>query len=83
MYKTTSLILYQNQMSGTIPTEIGWLTQLTALGLMSNQLTGTIPCTIPTEMGLLTQLTYLNSHNDTPFTGTIPLALCPIVDATQ
>ena len=68
MYKTTSLILYQNQMSGTIPTEIGWLTQLTAIGLMSHQLTGTIPSTLGnmiefTHLFLACQLTDSDHSN--------------------
>jgi hypothetical protein len=52
-YVTTSL-------NGTIPTEIGLLTQLTYLDLYSKQLTDTIPSTL----GNLVQLTYLNLSNE-------------------
>ena len=51
----------------TIPTEIGWLTQLTRLDLSVNSFTGTIPSTI----GNLQQLTYLNVSANL-LTGTIP-----------
>ncbi len=46
----TWLNLASNQLTGTIPTEIGSLTNLTSLNLGSNQLTGTIPA----EIGSLT-----------------------------
>jgi len=46
----TSLFLQSNQLSGTIPSELGQLTQLTGLILQSNQLSGTIP----SELGQLT-----------------------------
>ena len=40
---TTELDLYNNQLTGSIPPEIGNLTNLTGLGLHDNQLTGDIP----------------------------------------
>ena len=40
---TDSLNLYDNQLTGSIPPEIGNLTNLTYLNLYDNQLTGSIP----------------------------------------
>ena len=40
---TDSLILFYNQLTGSIPPEIGNLTNLTYLWLHNNQLTGEIP----------------------------------------
>ena len=55
---------------GTIPTEIGWLTNLAWLNIHSNSILGTIP----SELGLLTKLTYLSvTHNQ--LTGTLPTEL--------
>ena len=42
-----------NQLSGSIPSEIGRLSQLTVLGLAGNKLSGLLPA----EIGHLTQLT--------------------------
>ena len=68
---TTSLNLSDNQLTGSIPSEIGNLTNLTMLYLYSNQLTGEIP----PEIGNLTNLTYLNlSFNQ--LTGIIPDEIC-------
>mmetsp|Transcript_13744 Transcript_13744/g.29349 ORF Transcript_13744/g.29349 Transcript_13744/m.29349 type:complete len:235 (-) Transcript_13744:300-1004(-) len=54
-------------LTGTIPTQIGELTKVTALRLYGNSLDGTIP----TEIGLLTDLTELELY-DNKLTGTIP-----------
>ena len=54
----------------TIPTEIGWLTQLTDLNLGREELTGTIPSTLAS----LTQLTRLTLSSN-QLTGTIPSTL--------
>lgn len=43
---TTSLDFSNNEISGSIPPEIGNLTNLTALGLSDNQLSGEIPGSI-------------------------------------
>ena len=43
---TTELVLFNNQLTGSIPPEIGNLTNLTELKLGSNQLTGEIPVSI-------------------------------------
>ena len=52
---TTELDLRNNELTGSIPSEIGNLTNLTYLDLRYNQLTGSIP----SEIGNLTNLTYL------------------------
>ena len=57
---TTELDLRNNELTGPIPPEIGYLTNLTYLDLRYNQLTGTIP----SEIGNLTNLTYLNLSNN-------------------
>ena len=54
---TTELYLGNNQLTGSIPPEIGKLTNLTYLRLSSNQLTGSIP----SEIGNLANLPYLYS----------------------
>ena len=64
---TDSLDLGYNQLTGSIPPEIGNLTNLTYLNLRSNQLTGSIP----PEIGNLTNLTRL-WLNDNQLTGSIP-----------
>ena len=56
---TTELDLRNNELTGPIPSEIGYLTNLTYLDLRYNQLTGTIP----SEIGHLTNLHYLNLRN--------------------
>jgi hypothetical protein len=64
---TDTLFLYVNQLTGVIPPEIGYLTNLTYLGLPYNQLTGSIPSGI----GNLTNLNYLNLRSN-QLTGEIP-----------
>ena len=64
---TTSLDLYDNDLTGSIPPEIGNLTNLTVLNLSYNQLTGSIP----PEIWNLTNLTYLILGNN-QLTGSIP-----------
>jgi len=68
---TTRLDLYNNHLTGSIPPEIGNLTNLSYLRLSNNQLTGPIP----SEIGNLTNLSriYLN---DNQLTGEIPESIC-------
>jgi len=64
---TTELNLYNKNLTGTIPSEIGNLSNLTRLDLTYNQLTGNIP----SEIGNLTNLTFF-SLKDNDLTGPIP-----------
>ncbi|TPX67598.1 hypothetical protein CcCBS67573_g07467 [Chytriomyces confervae] len=70
LFNQTSSALYNNQLTGTVPTELGRLASLTWLSLNGNQLSGTIP----TELGQLTGLTNLEL-NVNRLTGTIPTEL--------
>jgi len=56
-----------NQISGTIPSEIGLLPSLKFLFLYGNQISGTIP----SEIGMMTSLTDL-LLSDNQISGTIP-----------
>jgi len=64
------LNLRSNKLTGSIPTELGNLTQLTRLNLSANKLTGSIP----TELGNLTQLTKIYLYNN-QLCGEIPVEL--------
>jgi len=55
---TTSIEMWKQQLTGTIPAELMFLTALTGIYLYENQLTGTIP----SELGMLTALTSLRLH---------------------
>ena len=70
---TTGLDLYNNQLTGSIPPEIGNLTNLTYLNLGDNQLTGSIP----SEIGNLTNLTSLILSGN-QLTGGIPENICDL-----
>ena len=59
--RVTELLFYSNQLSGTIPTQLGQLTNLQYLNLNNNQLSGTIPV----ELGQLTELTDLTLKGET------------------
>ena len=71
MSNLTQLILGSNQLTGSIPPEIGNLTNLEVLWLSDNQLTGSIP----PEIGNLTNLIGLRL-NDNQLTGIIPDEIC-------
>ncbi len=68
--KVTHLDLYENNLTGTIPSELGSLTNLQYLDLYENNLTGTIP----SELGSLTNLQNLNLDGNN-LSGTIPAEL--------
>ncbi|MFC1575920.1 Ig-like domain-containing protein, partial [Gemmatimonadota bacterium] len=61
------LNLISNQLTGSIPSELGDLSNLTHLHLTSNQLTGSIP----PELGNLSNLSSLHLHSN-QLTGPIP-----------
>ena len=65
--RVTNLDLNDNQLSGTIPTQLGNLANLEKLLLTRNQLTGTIPA----ELASLTRLDIL-ALGGNQLTGTIP-----------
>jgi Leucine-rich repeat (LRR) protein len=66
----SELYLHSNELTGSIPTEIGNLSNLGYLYLNNNELTGTIP----TELGNLSNLKYLHLYSN-KLTGTIPSEL--------
>jgi len=70
---TTYLNLHENQLTGSIPPEIGNMTNLTELWLGDNQLTGSIP----PETGNLTNLERLYFQNN-QLTGEIPESICDL-----
>jgi Leucine-rich repeat (LRR) protein len=65
-----SIILFRNNLTGTIPSELGNLTNLGILSLGNNQLTGSIPI----ELVNLTSLTQLRLFEN-QLTGGIPAEL--------
>jgi Leucine-rich repeat (LRR) protein len=81
--RVSKIRLYNNQLGGTIPTELGNLSDLTLLDLSTSwnspvKLTGTIP----TELGNLSNLTYLSlGGND--LTGSIPTELGNLSNLTR
>jgi len=70
---TDSLNLWHQELTGSIPPEIGCLTNLNFLSLGYNQLTGSIP----SEIGNLTSLTELWLYNN-QLTGEIPESICDL-----
>ncbi len=68
--RVSKLLLYTNNLTGSIPAELGGLTHLKDLTLSSNSLTGSIPV----ELGDLADLTKLNL-NSNDLSGTIPSEL--------
>ncbi len=76
--RVTELNLRDNNLQGTIPTELGLLANLKELYLYGNQLTGTIP----TELGLLANLKTLDLREN-QLTGTIPKELGLLANLTR
>ena len=72
------LLLGFDQLSGSIPSQLGNLTQLTNLSLHYNQLSGSIPA----ELGNLTQLTNL-SLGGNQLSGSIPPELGNLTQLTN
>jgi len=75
---TDSLNLHTQEHTGSIPPEIGCLTNLTYLRLVGNQLTGSIP----PEIGNLTNLTKL-SLGTNQLTGEIPSEIGNLTNLTK
>ena len=69
------LSLYDHNLSGNIPSEIGSLTMLERLNLADNHLTGAIPA----EIGNLTNLNYLSLYKNN-LSGNIPSVLGNLVN---
>ena len=76
--RVTGLLLSNNELSGTIPTQLGNLSNLRTLQLSNNQLTGTIP----TELGNLANLTRLDLYRN-QLTGSIPTQLGNLANLTS
>ena len=75
---TDTLVLYGLGLTGSIPPEIGCLTNLTALWLLNNEFTGEIP----SEIGNLTNLNLLLlSYNQ--LTGEIPPEVCDLIESNN
>ena len=68
--RVTDLHLIDNQLTGAIPAELGYLTKLELLALIDNRLTGSIPA----ELGYLTNVEVL-ALIDNRLTGSIPAEL--------
>jgi len=75
---TTELNLSSNNLTGSIPSEIGNLTNLTGLHLYGNQLTGSIP----PEIGNLTNLENLSLYGN-QLTGSIPPEIGNLTNLTD
>ena len=74
----TGLELFTNQLSGSIPSELGDLSHLTYLGLASNDLSGPIP----PELGKLGNLNMLILYSN-QLTGDIPVELGDLANLTH
>jgi hypothetical protein len=72
------LLLYNNQLVGTIPSSLGALTALKALWLDGNNLNGTIP----SSLGTLTVLNELRLQQN-QLSGTIPSSLGALTALTH
>ena len=76
--RVKELFLFNNNLNGTLPSEIGDLTELESLNFNSNQLSGKIP----NEIGNLVNLTYMQmAYNQ--FSGPFPTAICNLTQLTS
>ena len=76
--RVTKLALSNNELTGSIPSELSQLTSLTSLSLDENQLSGSIP----SELGQLTSLTWL-WLGENLLTGSIPSELGQLTSLTS
>ena len=76
--RVTALDLRSKELTGSIPAELGSLSELQELDLGNNQLTGSIP----TELGDLSDLTQFSLDNN-QLTGAIPRELGNLANLTQ
>ena len=76
--RVTRLFLRDNELTGTIPPELGQLSSLDVLDLSTNELTGTIP----PELGQLSSLRLLWLHNNA-LMGPTPPELGQLSNLTQ
>ena len=67
--QVTNIDLYANNLFGTLPPEIGDLTNLVELDVSYNALSGSLPATI----GNLSNLEILDASNNNTISGTLPL----------
>ena len=75
---TTELVLSLSGLTGSIPSQIEYLTNLTYLDLYGNQLSGNIP----SEIGNLIHLEWLNLYNNN-LTGEIPIEIVSLPNLTN
>lgn len=76
--RVSSIFLASNNLTGSIPQQIGDLTNLKFLDLSYNQITGSIP----SEIGNLTNLIRLILYNN-QLTGIIPVEICNLTKLTN
>ena len=71
-------MLFDNRLSGSIPEEVGALSDLTWLRLENNLLRGTVP----ESLVALTKLEHV-SLQSTSLSGAIPFGLCDLIETEQ
>jgi len=69
--------MYDNKLTGSLPSSIGTMTALIILNLYANKLTGSIPTTV----ALMSSLTTLKLTGNS-LTGTVPSQLCLLTKLT-
>lgn len=72
------LQVYNNQLDGPLPSEIGNCARLEKLEVQDNQLAGQIP----TSLGELNKLFMLKVHKN-EFTGSIPTQVCDLKETSE